>query len=178
MCEFYQAKFRPVWLKNAEHEDTHKAVTFCHPFCTDVEHGLLLCCLVTPCNSERARRFGRNISPPSSRPKQETSLAYTSTLTMEAICSSETSIDSQLDGRVHAVQVPVVSGIFLLSTPSRLVLGPTQPPIQCVQGALSPGIKRPGREADHSPPSNAEVKNTWIYTCTPPYAFMAWCLIS
>jgi hypothetical protein len=26
-------------------------------------------------------------------------------------------------------------------------------------GALSPGVKRPGREADHSPPS-AEVKNT------------------
>jgi hypothetical protein len=36
-------------------------------------------------------------------------------------------------------------------------LGPTQPPIQWVPGALSLGVKRPGREADHSPP-NAEVK--------------------
>jgi hypothetical protein len=36
-------------------------------------------------------------------------------------------------------------------------------------GALSPGIKRPGREADHSPPTSAEVKNA----STPPYAFMA-----
>jgi hypothetical protein len=35
-------------------------------------------------------------------------------------------------------------------------------------GALSPGIKRPGREADHSPPSSAEVKNAWSYISTPP----------
>jgi hypothetical protein len=36
-----------------------------------------------------------------------------------------------------------------------------------------PGLKRPGREADHSPPASAEVKKMWIYTSTPPYAFMA-----
>jgi hypothetical protein len=36
-----------------------------------------------------------------------------------------------------------------------------------------PGVKQPGREADHSPPSSAEVKNTWIYTTTPLYVFMA-----
>jgi hypothetical protein len=29
------------------------------------------------------------------------------------------------------------------------------------------GLKRPGRETDHLPPSSAEVKNTWIYTTTP-----------
>jgi len=29
---------------------------------------------------------------------------------------------------------------------------------QCVQGALSLGVKRTEREADHSPPSSAEVK--------------------
>jgi len=28
-------------------------------------------------------------------------------------------------------------------------------------------------EADHSPPSNSEVKNEWGYTSTSPYAFMA-----
>jgi hypothetical protein len=33
------------------------------------------------------------------------------------------------------------------------------------------------READHSPPSSAEVKNAWSYTSTPQYAFMAWCLV-
>jgi len=35
----------------------------------------------------------------------------------------------------------------------------------------------PGNEADHSPPSSAEVKNAWSYTSTPPYVFMAWCLV-
>jgi hypothetical protein len=49
---------------------------------------------------------------------------------------------------------------FLLSTSSRPVLGPTQSPIQLVPGAFSPGVKRPGREANHSPPTIAEVKNT------------------
>jgi hypothetical protein len=34
----------------------------------------------------------------------------------------------------------------------------TQPPIQWVPAALSLGVKRPGRKADHSPPSSAEVK--------------------
>jgi hypothetical protein len=51
--------------------------------------------------------------------------------------------------------------IFLFTTASRTALGPTQPPIQWVPGALSLGIKRPGCEADHSPPSNAEVKE-WV----------------
>jgi hypothetical protein len=40
---------------------------------------------------------------------------------------------------------------------SRPALGPTQPPIQWVPGALSLGVKRAGREADHSPPSSAKV---------------------
>jgi hypothetical protein len=38
-------------------------------------------------------------------------------------------------------------------------LGPTQTPIHWVQGAVSQGVKRQRREADHSPPSNAKVKN-------------------
>jgi hypothetical protein len=51
---------------------------------------------------------------------------------------------------------------------SRTALGSTQPPIQLVTGALSLGVKQPGREADHSPPSSAENKNAWRYTSTPP----------
>jgi hypothetical protein len=58
--------------------------------------------------------------------------------------------------------------ITIFTTASRTALGPTQPPIRWVPGALYLGIKRPGREADHSPPSSAEVKNAWRYTCTPP----------
>jgi hypothetical protein len=45
-------------------------------------------------------------------------------------------------------------------------------------GGSFPGVKRQGREADHSPPTSAEVKKMWIYTSTPPFVFMAECLIS
>jgi hypothetical protein len=50
--------------------------------------------------------------------------------------------------------------IFLFSTASRPALRSTQPP-------LSPGVKRPGREADHSPPSSAEVKNSGVVPPLP-----------
>jgi hypothetical protein len=49
-------------------------------------------------------------------------------------------------------------GIFLFTTASRPTLGPTHPTIQWVSWAFSLGVKRPGREVDHSFPSNAEVK--------------------
>jgi hypothetical protein len=59
---------------------------------------------------------------------------------------------------------------FLFSTSSRPALGSTQPPIQWVRGALSPGIERSGCEADNSSPTS--VKKMWIYTSSPPYSFM------
>jgi len=49
-------------------------------------------------------------------------------------------------------------GIILFTTASIPPLRPTQPPSQWIPGALSLGVNRPGREADPSPPSNAEVK--------------------
>jgi hypothetical protein len=36
---------------------------------------------------------------------------------------------------------------------------------------MGTGVKRPEREADHSPPTSAEAKKMWIYTSTPPYVF-------
>jgi hypothetical protein len=56
---------------------------------------------------------------------------------------------------------------FLFSTSSRPALGPTQPPFQWV-----PVERRPEREVDHLPLTNAEVNKTWIYTSIPPYSFM------
>jgi hypothetical protein len=61
---------------------------------------------------------------------------------------------------------------FLFSTASRQVMGPTQRPIEWVPGALSQEIKQLELKADHSPPISAEVKETWIYTSTPPFAFI------
>jgi hypothetical protein len=53
----------------------------------------------------------------------------------------------------------VISDLYkFLYTASRTVLGFIQPLIQWVTGALSLGVKRPWREADHSLPSSAEVK--------------------
>jgi hypothetical protein len=36
-----------------------------------------------------------------------------------------------------------------------------------------PKIERPGHEADHSPPTSAEVKKTLVYIFTLPYVFVA-----
>jgi hypothetical protein len=66
--------------------------------------------------------------------------------------------------------------IFLFSTESRPA-GPTQP-IQWVLGAVSPGIKRPEREADHPVSSSAEVKDVGAIPTLPQHFFMAWCLIN
>jgi hypothetical protein len=62
---------------------------------------------------------------------------------------------------------------ILFSVSSRPSLGSTQPSLQWVPGALSSGVERQGHEADHLPPASAEVKETWIYTSTSPYPFMA-----
>jgi hypothetical protein len=53
-----------------------------------------------------------------------------------------------------------------IPTSSRLALWPTQPPIQSVPGVLPLGVKL-------TTSTSAEVKNTWIYTFTPPYLLMA-----
>jgi hypothetical protein len=56
---------------------------------------------------------------------------------------------------------------FLFSVLSRQVLGPTQLPIQREPAAL-PVVKRPEREADHSPPVSADVKNCRTIPPLPP----------
>jgi len=62
-------------------------------------------------------------------------------------------------------------GIFLFFIASIPALGPTQSPIQWAPGIISTVIKRPGREADHSPPSTVEFKKAWSYTSTPQGRF-------
>jgi hypothetical protein len=76
-----------------------------------------------------------------------------------------------LDGRGVGIRVPVGARIF--SSPRRPD-GFWGPPSLLSNGyrELSVGVKRPGREADHSPLTTADVKNTWIYTSTSPYVLM------
>jgi hypothetical protein len=47
--------------------------------------------------------------------------------------------------------------------------GPEAHPASCTMRTGSfPGLKRPVRGAEHPPPSSAEVKEEYSYTCTHP----------
>jgi hypothetical protein len=61
----------------------------------------------------------------------------------------DTGLGYRLDNREIGNQFPV--GGRFPQTGSRPNVGLTQPPIQCVPGARSPGVKRPGCEADNAP---------------------------
>jgi hypothetical protein len=76
-----------------------------------------------------------------------------------------------LGERGVGVQVPVGSRIFCSPRRPDLLWGP---PNLLSNGYrwFFPGVKRQGRETDHSPPANAEVKKMLFYTPIPPYAFM------
>jgi hypothetical protein len=71
-------------------------------------------------------------------------------------------------GRKTGIRLPVEAGIFLFATAFR-------PPIQWVPGALSPAIKRSGREADHSRPLVPRLRMSGAVPPHPPYVFVAWC---
>ena len=65
-------------------------------------------------------------------------------------------------------QFPAGARDFHFSSSPRHDLGTTQPSAQCVPEVSAPGIKRPRYEADHSPPSRAEIKNGWSSISCPP----------
>jgi hypothetical protein len=77
-------------------------------------------------------------------------------------------------GRTTGVQFPAgaITGFFSLRHRVQTSSGAQPASIQQIQEDFTPEVKRPGREADHSPPSSAEVKNAWSYTSTSPYVFM------
>jgi hypothetical protein len=77
--------------------------------------------------------------------------------------------DSFARGKTAGVRFPVAAtnGDFLLATVS--IPAEAHPASYSVgtRGVLFPGLKWPGREADHSYPSSAKVKNARSYTSTP-----------
>jgi hypothetical protein len=60
--------------------------------------------------------------------------------------------------------------IFLFSIASRQALGPTQPPIQWVLGAVFFDVKQQGHEASHSTPPGAEVNIREWWSCISTHA--------
>jgi hypothetical protein len=84
------------------------------------------------------------------------------------ICTVGIATGYGLNVRGVGVRVPVWSRMF--SSPRRpyRLWGPPN-----LLSNVYRGVKQQGREADYSPPTSAEVKKMWIYSSTPPYAFMA-----
>jgi hypothetical protein len=81
---------------------------------------------------------------------------------MKSTKSRDSSVGIALGRRLRdqdsKVRFPAGAGNFSFHHHVQHGSGPTQTPIQWVPGTLSMGIKWPGREADHLPPSSAEVK--------------------
>jgi hypothetical protein len=69
-----------------------------------------------------------------------------------------------LDGRAS---IPDRGNIFISSAESRPAMMPTQPPVRRVLGDLFPGVRRPGRETDQSPPACAEAKTVGAIPLLP-----------
>jgi hypothetical protein len=77
-----------------------------------------------------------------------------------------------LDSRGVGVRVPVEQEFSLLH------VAQTGSEAHPASYPMDTGGSFPRHEADHSPPNSAEVKRMWVYTSTPLYAFMAYCLLS
>jgi hypothetical protein len=68
------------------------------------------------------------------------------------------------------------SGLFMFFDQNFVRIYSRPLPIQWVSEALSLGVKQPGHEADHLPPSSAEGMSGAMHPL-PQYSFMAWCSV-
>jgi hypothetical protein len=84
------------------------------------------------------------------------SSVFSLTLKTEAVLSIEMSVNLKPD--YTSVNAVLKRALFINSTASRPALGLTATSIQWVLRDVFPGVKWPGRRADHSPPSSAEVE--------------------
>ena len=84
---------------------------------------------------------------------------------------SSVGIVTRLGPRRSGVRILTGATRFLFYTQRRDRLrGPVSFQFSGYRGSLS-GMKRPGRDVDHSPVSSAQLKNVRIYTSTPPVCF-------
>jgi hypothetical protein len=65
-----------------------------------------------------------------------------------------------------------VTSFFFFSAASRLILRPTQPPVQWVLGTFPEKIKQSGCVADHSTPTSVEVNKNGGMPPLPAHVFM------
>jgi hypothetical protein len=94
--------------------------------------------------------------------------------TMSRDNSVDIALGYGLDDLGSRVRFPAGAGNFSLHHRLQNGSGAHLASYPMVPGAISLGVKRPGREADYSHPSSAEVKSEWCYTSTPQYTLMAW----
>jgi hypothetical protein len=150
---------------------------------------------MTPCILLKVDRRFREILPPSSW--------QNSTLGMEAICSFEISVEFQQTTRRYIAEIilfwefcvfnfrtftnsdihykmspSLCYYIAKIYSPCKYIKGKPVWHVQAREKAeflreIQCEMHKKGREADHSPPISAEIKKMWIYTSTPPCAFMA-----
>jgi hypothetical protein len=73
----------------------------------------------------------------------------------------------RLEGRGVGIRIQLGESYFSSILRSKHSRGPPSFLTSVHLCPSSPGVKRQGREADHSPPTSSEVKKTGIHTSTP-----------
>jgi hypothetical protein len=104
------------------------------------------------------------------RTQEETTLQSRSRQNLKPHSFMAQSVQRRATGWTARVRFPTVKDGSLLHSDQTGSEAP-QPHIQWVPVALSPGVNRPGREDDRSPPASAEVMNGGAIPPLPLYVF-------
>jgi hypothetical protein len=91
----------------------------------------------------------------------------------KALCGNREGLFDRAIDWIAKVLLPERARNFSLIYSLQTDSGPTSPPVEWAPGTLSPGVKRQGREADHSHSSSAELENDRAILPLPPT--FTWC---